>query len=324
MPPARPQDFIYPPEGFWEKAYPDIPEIERISYDGSRPELWNKLALSHYLNAVYGTGSVLLRPQQVRTPTDEMTDEEKASLSNGLGYQKVSPRAEWHHEVSGVLAAQTTGFTFENLEELGQPGNLPRPLIAATDADLNAGLRAMLILFKGRLKLVNGTGRQYWWPFDQEFSASPLPGNVHEQTGIVTAYEYKWETPGLVENPSAVHQVDTDTLRRRYWMTTPYWWNGHVDSMGEPEWETAENAVADPDDPNTLYAALPLTYLDGEEQRPNRFRRLPFSRFWLVAAPSDMPDQFIEKYNTVQLFDYEWTKARTREDRRVSWDKQYV
>lgn len=292
----------------------------------NRLPLWNKYA---YPDHLYGPGDPEAESYQVTEATDEMTDEEAASLSDGKGYPKLQPDMTWPLEAAGRYNLATLGFTptHEDVGTLAQYPGLPRETIAAGDGDLNPGIRAMLTLFQDTLTLARPTPRQYWWVWYEVPTPHPAEA-LHQYRGQVDVYEYKWTNPGVIE--SFDPDVITGTLAgeepySNYKATTPFYWSG---SILAPNWMN---------DPTNTTGVLPLTHLDGDEEEVvNRFVRWKQSRFFLMAHPSVAPpisedasdnlqahDNWITNVGRILLIDYEVNARRPTEDSTRRWLKKW-
>lgn len=280
---------------------------------------WNKYSLPDHL---YGPADPATASWQVTTATELMSAEEAASLSDGYGYEKRTPSPIWHAEVSGLLDG--LGFTlspFNDVGELTQYAGLPRPLITSTDADINTGLKAMLVLFEGTLSLVPNSTRTYWLRHGSYEDGAA--NSLLEDWGYVTAWEYKWTTPGVVETPSVDLTVGTELgeeIYSRFFMQTPFYWGGDMRGISIPAGDEV----------------LPLTHMNGADppvEITNRFHRLPNSRFWLITLPSDVyqrPDlsveqnatahtQMIKELGKVHIRDYEIGVKSSDDRKKTRW-----
>ena len=303
--------------GRYEFLYP------RDSGTPNRLPRWNGYSLPDHL---YGPSDPATASWQVTTATELMSAEEAASLSDGYGYEKRTPSPIWHAEVSGLLDG--LGFTlspFNDVGTLNQYAGLPRPLITSTDADINTGLKALLVLFDGTLTLNPNRTRTYWFRHGSYEDGGA--NSLLEDWGQITAWEYKWTLPGQVSSPTTDLTVGTEldeAVFSRFFMQTPFYWPGDMRGLSIPAGDEV----------------LPLTHMNGAAppvEVTNRFFRLPNSRFWIITLPSDVyqrPDlsaeqnatahtQMIKELNKVHLYDYEVKTKRPIERDHSRWTATY-
>ncbi len=273
------------------------PEYENIK--GRLYKLWNNLDLPDYI-----FGHYLYDSWQVTEPTGEMTEDQKASLSNGRGYPKFQPDAWWHREVSGLLPP---GFVKTDVGVVEQESLLPRDYIRETDDDINTGLKAMLVLFKDSLIPTGGDPRRYYWYVDDE-DAPPNNLKVGEKWGDVLAFPYRWEHPGTVEDPTGIISVDTETSYQQFRLVTMYnWWGCSLE--------------------NDFIVADDMQYT--EHITPESLYRLGISRFWLTVIPTAQRLKFelegdeVNPIGKILLYDYDW-ELKPKMVRDEEYHKRYI